>query len=277
MHFSSSEELYLKRTTKPDWSYHMRQITNHSSVAIIYRRLDPSEVFTEMKDDGHPVRLVRRQLCPIGGNWIGKGAQFDKNPLATVCREVVMEELSFDHPSRSPLELVELGHSSDVALMAPTKRADVEVLPEDKADMEALKSLILNGLVPFGDFLDTVTKEAMDSADPANKREGFTVLSSYFTVGLDEDAWAKLVRLQTKFGNLSNESVTLITSLKKIVESGTKTAFGHDGPLQAFFASHGLPLAAQLPMVPGTSCLFIGAPRNSYTDYALDFTPAKRP
>lgn len=255
----------------------MRYITNHSAVALIYRQLHPNQIFIEMKDDGHPIRLVRRQLCPIGGNWVGKGAARDKNPRATVCREVVMEELSFDHPSRDPIELMELGHSKDAELMAPTKRLDTEVTPEDKADLDTIKAVIQNELKPFGDFLDTVTKEAMDNADPANKREGFTVLSSYFTVGFDEEVWAKLVRLQTKFGNLSNESVTLITSLEEIIEAGTKTAFGHDGPLQAFFASHGLPLAAQLPMVPGTSSTFIGVPRSRYADYAADFMATKKP
>jgi hypothetical protein len=255
----------------------MRQISNHSSVAIIYRLVDPSQIFIEMKDDGHPIRLVRRQLCPIGGNWIGKGAKWDSGPQATVLREVTMEELSFDHPSRDSVELVELGHTTDTVFTAPTKRTDMEVSQEDKADMDTLKSVIQNSLTPFADFLDTVSKDAMDSVDPANKREGFTVLSSYFTVGLDEEIWAKLVCLQEKFGNLSNESVTLITSLSKIIESNTYTAFGHDRPLQMFFASHGLADAAKLPLAEGVNSLFIGAPRSSYADYAGDFTAAKKP
>ena len=78
-------------------------------------------------------------------------------------------------------------------------------------------------------------------SDPENKRDGYSSVVSYWGVALNE-AWKKVNNLQKKFGNLSNESITVITSLSEIVNPGSKFAFGHDKPIQEFFLSYGLDL-----------------------------------
>ena len=73
------------------------------------------------------------------------------------------------------------------------------------------------------------------SADPNNTVGDHRSLCSVFAVGLPNDLWIKLERLQKKFGNLSNESITVVTTLSEIVQTGWQTAWGQDRVLQDFF------------------------------------------
>jgi hypothetical protein len=254
-----------------------RSINNMSSVGIFYRASSPDQIFIEMKDDGHPVRAVRRQLSPIGGNWVGREARHDAGPLSTLRREVG-EELAFDHPLRDALELAELGHNNeDVQFFAPTKRNDFEVTEEDKEDLEMIRVGITSSAVPYADFLHTISKSVMDAADPKNEREGFSVITSYFTVGFDENLWTKLARLQAKFGNLSNESISMIITLEEIIHSSTYIAFGHDAAMRKFFLDNNCPDAEKLPHVEGVESVYLGEPHTSYDYYLAEFDIAKKP
>lgn len=252
------------------------QITNMSSVGIIFRAANPGEIFIEMKDDGHPIKLVRRQLCPIGGNWIGKGAKDDGNPLETFKREL-REEMSFGRPPRDSKELALMGMSAGVEHFEASPQRSVEVTNEDKENLEYVKRTILVSVTPFGDFLNTVSKTALDAADPDNKRDSFTTLTSYWAVPLDEIDWEMLLALQNKFENLSNESVTLVTSLDKIIKEGTKTAFAHDRVLQSFFLMRGLPAALELPLVPDLQSVWMGSTLPTYEAYLERFEVTKKP
>ncbi len=252
-----------------------RRITNISAVGIIYPEYDPSQIFIEMKDDGHPIKLVRHQLCPIGGNWIGDAAKNDRNPLATFRREL-HEELSFDHPMRNSVELAQMGMAK-AASFAPTPSNEVTPTVVDIFLLNQLKETIRDSARPFGDYLNTVPREALDAADPANKRDGFTSLASYWTVGLNELAWDRLCKLQKKFGNLSNESITMVTSLDEILRTNTKTAFGHDRVLRQFWLNMEFHQAAQLPLVPGLESVPQGRPLNSYDEYLQLYDVAKMP
>lgn len=251
------------------------RINNISAVAIIFRRSDPSELFIEMKDDGYPMAAFRRQLCFIGGNWIGDGARGDLNPLMTARREI-SEELSLDRAVRSSEELALLGIVSEVTHYE-VARSSHEVTGEDRQLLERLKNEVCEGLAPFGDFVNSVPKSVLDEADPKNTRDGFSSLSSYYQVGIGEQSWEILANLQQAFGNLSNESVTLITSLGKIIETGTKTAFGHDQVLQRFFLSRGFPVAHNLPLVDDITSESAHAPLPSYREYLDRYEILKRP
>jgi hypothetical protein len=156
-------------------------------------------------------------------------------------------------------------------------QSSVEATAEDKKNLDWLKRVIVGSAVPFGDFLNTTPKAALDAADPTNKREGFTTLSSYWAVPLREDAWKDLVALQSKFGNLSNESMTLITSLDEIIASGTKTSFAHDRVLQCFCLNRGLPAAKDLPLVPGLQSVWMGPALQTYEEYLERYDVAKKP
>ncbi len=249
-------------------------ITNLSSAAIIYRRADPSQVFLEVKDNGHPVKLVHGQYCFIGGNWIGENAKYDRNWRDTLNREV-LEELTFDRPIRSGEELVQLG-LADICQFSPTTIAAVPNVT-DLNDLGDLRAEIMNGSVPFGMFLNTVSKEAMDAADPANTRQCFSTLCSYGMMPISEKKWQRLERLQVKFQNLSNESITMITSLDEILKKNLKGAFGHDQVLRSFWLAMGLRGVKEMPIVQGVASHSAGPAFATYQDCLEMYDIAKKP
>jgi len=252
-----------------------QKVNGIAAVGIIYAASNPTKIFIEVKDDGHPIKLVRRQLCPIGGNWIGERAKPDANPLVTFRRELD-EELSFDRPIRDAGELVLLGQA-DSEVFAPTPDPSICPDQDDINKLVHIKSVIESLAVPFGDFINTVPKAVLDEADPDNKRDGFASLVSYFAIGLGEQDWAMLVALQKKFGNLSNESITLITTLDEIIRTDTKTAFGHDRVMQRFFLGYGQELAKDLPMVLGLESEYVGVSMETYAEYLARYDVLKHP
>ncbi|HEY4510354.1 MAG TPA: hypothetical protein VJJ73_00775, partial [Candidatus Paceibacterota bacterium] len=245
---------------------------NISSVGIIYRGESPDEIFIEVKDDEHPIVYARRKLCFIGGNWIGEGAKSDRGPLDTFKREL-REELSFDRPIRSSVELRLLGMATGTEEFKPSPQS-TQPTELDRHQLENLKLVICRGIAPFGTFLNTVPKKVLDAADPENKREGFTTLACYWVCALDEVRWRSLCLLQKKFGNLSNESLTLITTLHEIIESGTRM-YGHDLALKNFFIAMGFPEARKI--VNYIECEEVGTALATYEDYLERYEVVKRP
>lgn len=255
------------------------QITNMASVGIIFRASNPKEIFIEMKDDGHPIKLVRRQLCLIGGNWIGEKAREDNCPLDTFRREVEEELCLEEKPIRTTKELVQLGLTDREKSYQVATTIFKKAVAKDCMQLQNIKRIIMTSAVPFGDFLNTVSKKAMDKADPANSRGDFTTLVSYWSVPLSEKNWKTLHYLQDKFGNLSNESVTMVTSLTKVIDQGLKIAFGHDQVLQRFFIAMGFKEAKKILIVDNDNILSIpvGTSLSSYNDYFGRYEISKRP
>ena len=173
-----------------------RRITNISAVGIIYPEYDPSQIFIEMKDDGHPIKLVRRQLCPIGGNWIGSQAAHDQNTFATFERKL-REELSLTRFTRDSGELAQMD-LAEAQKFAPTPVNKVEATNFDLPGLENLKDTMVRNAYAFGDYLNTVPKSALDAADPSNKRDGFTTLTSYWTIYLRANDWENLCAFPTQ-------------------------------------------------------------------------------
>jgi hypothetical protein len=242
----------------------LTSVTNLAAVVFIFCFEDPSKIFIERKTD-HPLRLANGRLCPIGGNWIGDGARNDLRPLDTLRREI-MQELTHLRPHRNVDELVALGMAT-AEQFKPTPLNKEPLTSDEIAQLNLLKHVICSGLTPFGSFLNHVPKSALDAADPNNQRPGFTSLVNYFTVGLNKDQWDLLSTLQCKTGNLSNESITLITTLDEIIQRGTLTAFAHDRVLRGFFLSRGLNQAWNLPLVPGLESIPVGMPLPTYVEY----------
>lgn len=243
---------------------------------IIYRANNPGEIFIEAKDDGHPLKLVRRQLCFIGGNWIGNGAVGDRGPRDTACREL-NEELSFDRPMQDTLELALLGVADREFMAPPTRKGDEFVPESDRKALATLKEEICKNATPYNMAFNSVSKEAILAADPAYQRDAVSGLCCYFTVALADYWWYMLTHLQQTYGNLSNESITLMTSLGEIIATGQKTAFGHDHALRRFFLSQGLPRAEELPMVDGATSEVIGPVPESYEKLLQEWNILKKP
>lgn len=241
------------------------RVSNLASVGIIFRTANPSEIFIEIKDDGYPLKVFRRCLCPIGGNWIGEAGKRDRKPLDTFRREFD-EEISLQRAIASTLELKLLGFEPEGNFYQTPKKDYIPTSDETKIFAE-LKQVIAESCTPFGDFKCQIPKEVILREEPESKREGFTAIVSYWLVAVSEDRWKQLTNLQRAFGNLSNESITIITSLREIIETGTKTAFGHDRALQKFFLSFGLKDAYRLPFIEGIQAKEVGKTLASYEEY----------
>jgi len=248
-------------------------IDHVSGVGIIFRESDPSQIFIEIKDEGLPIKAFRRGLCPIGGNWIGESAKKDQNTLDTFRREF-NEEITYKNMIASTLELRLLGHTPE-GNFYQTPRINYAPKDEEIETLNNLKKIITGVREPFGDYIINMPKFVFDRADPENKQEGFNALVSYWLVALLKKHWKQLVDLQNALANLSNESITIITSLKEIVGAEIKSAYGHDQPLQEFFLKQGFQLAHKLPLINGITCQKVGMPLTSYSDY-LDMYDIKR-
>jgi len=247
---------------------------NVSAVGIIYREANPREILIEAKTGDHPWELVRGQLCVIGGNWIGENARGDKGPLDTFLREV-REELSLDRPRGSSLELQKLHEMPLEDFRAtPIKRTPAE---SDRALLEGLREGILAQAEPFLMALNSVDESAFVRADPQHTKGGTRGISCYYMMALNEDDWGILAKLQFDYGNLSNESVTLITSLDEILETGHHAAFAHDYVLRAFFMSRGFAEAENFPLVEGGRSIPLGMPCKTYEELTELFDIAKTP
>ncbi|MFC1789734.1 hypothetical protein ACFLYY_02020 [Patescibacteria group bacterium] len=253
-------------------------VNSISGVGIIFLATNPSQIFIETKDDRLPIKIFRRGLCPIGGNWIGEAGKKDQNAWDTFCREV-NEELNFESIVVSTRELRLLGLiPKDSFYRTPRLSYDYKPNAKETETFNNLKKFITSVRKPFGDYIITISKEVLDRADPENKHKGFSGLVSYWLVALPEDYWKQLVNLQNVFGNLSNESISTITSLKEIVDAkDVRFAYGHDRPFQDFFLSRGFQLAKKIPLIEGIIHRKVGMPLSSYSKYLDMYDVRRRP
>lgn len=252
-----------------------RSVNGISAVGIIYLDSDPSKIFSDMKDGTYPRKAFRMKLLCLGGNWIGDAAKADPSPIHTFCREV-HEELSFSKPISSTLELAKL-FADHVAENYVVEGKDVPITEDDRFDLATVKAEIRGRAEPFGDFYQFVPRVIFDRADSNNKAGDYQGLCSVYTAAISLQTWEKLCRIQEKFGNLSNESITVVTSLDEIVRTGWQTAWGHDRILKEFFLSKGLKTAQNFPLIPDIQVERLGMPLASYNEYLAAYDVAKHP
>lgn len=246
-----------------------RSVGNICAVGIIHRAASPGKVFLEFKTPGYTPLFVNH-LCLVGGNWFGEGAKGDMNPLATFRREVE-EELSYDHPIQSVVELRQLGNpDAEPYSTEPVTKPPTE---DDRRVLARLIATIRGSATHFGDYVIRTRAEAFSDG----RKNDSVGLSSYFSCALEEADWQELVHLQRTYGNLSNESITVATSLEEIIREGTRTSWGHDWPLVDFWRSRGLEVKGY-PFFPGTCAERMEhGLLNTYADYETLYDVAKTP
>lgn len=105
----------------------------------------------------------------------------------------------------------------------------------------------------FDDYILMIPREVFLRGDPGTKQQDITALCCVLEVGLDEETWAILERLQREFGNLSCESESCILSTDEIVERNILAMSGQDQILQEFFETKGVYSAHMLPTDPAVS------------------------
>lgn len=254
-----------------------QKIMGISSAAVMYRAANPAQVFLEMKEDGYPLKMMRRKLFFIGGNWIGEDAKKDQGPLDTVKREI-LEEISLGHPARDRNELALMGLFTD-APEAPEYAATIQdsASADDALCLKEIKQAMCENLAPFDTFEITITQKAMLLADPDCKKETFTTAICCWVIPLGENTWSHLARLQQKYGNISNESISMMVSLNQIIGQNIYTCPGQDQTLQRFFRAMGLPYAQQLPLVEHVETEWLGPALASYKDYLEIYDVERKP
>lgn len=248
-------------------------IRHIAATAIIHKASDPSQLFIEMKDGGYPWKAIRNTGCTQGGNWVGEHARADTGPLQTLQREL-REELSFNRPVRDSEELQALFDTGEAGGSPPPVE---NVTTADARSLLRFTEAMLDRVLPYGTFLTTVNRALLDAADAENGQDTFTMLVAYFSVGLADQEWQELVGLQEKFGNLSNESLSRLTSLHEIVEKEIPIAFGHDRVLQSFLLARGFGKARDMVLMPHVECVFAGPPADSYDEYLHRFDVQRTP
>jgi hypothetical protein len=253
-----------------------RRINNISSSVIPFRREDPRQIFTEVKDGTHPLLCVRGGLCTLGGNWIGAAAANDRGPKDTVVRELG-EELTLTGRPVNTEKLVALGFistSEEYSVSPALQQPDAN----DEKLLDCLVSEIVRNVSPFGCYLNTVTTEAIRAADPGATREGFTSLSCIWTSALGEDSWNSLSYLQKKYGNLSNESISMVLSLDDILRQNLTGAFAQEHVLRNFFTASGFSSkAVKIRTIPDQASVYAGPVLETYAEYLTRYDVAKMP
>ena len=255
---------------EPKWA------NNIAAVGLFYRATNPREIFVEMKDDGYPFEVFRNHLNMIGGNWINDAALSDMNPRDTFVREVC-EELSFEREVIDSEDYEKLGlgaHASYQQVINP-------VMPstKDKECLARIKECTRIKAHPVGDFLVHTPAEVFAQVPQKKVREAHTGLVSFWVVPMGDELWEELTRLQKKFGNLSNESITVLTSVNEIVEKSSAFGWGQAQLLARFvnFTTERGEKRCSLPGVPGISITPMPDPMSSYRGYLATYHIAKHP
>lgn len=241
-----------------------KKVSHCSSVLIIYRLSDPSQVFAEVKDFGYPVKVFAGGYCLIGGNWIARNeagpAHADRSPYDTVVREF-REEFTLKRTKVDPGECAKLGIADNVE--AYTTSLDREPTEEDSARLDFLRDRIITKIIHYRSAIIEVPADVFLKADPGYSKGGYTILTSYFYAGLGEESWAELMYLQEKYGNLSNESLTTVLTLNRLFDGKPLGTWGHDQALQAFFMDFDMEAEA-MPIVLGITAIEVVSAPGDY-------------
>lgn len=253
-----------------------QRIAGISSAALMFRAANPAQIFLEMKDDTYPLKMMRRKLFFIGGNWIGEDAKEDQGPLDTVRREI-FEEISLKRQTHDPSELVLMGLLVGAPEAPNAPKAQDSISTNDAACLKEIKWAMCGNLAPFDTLKLTITQKAMLLADPDCKRKAYTNIICCWVVPLGESTWSNLVRLQQKYGNISSESISMMVSLNQIIERNIYACPGQDQTLQRFFRAMGLPRARKLPLVEHVETEWLGPALASYRDYLEIYDVERRP
>lgn len=252
-------------------------VNNVASVAIIYPTEDPSQVFHCEYDEGYPTVVFRRKDNPMGGNWIGPLAASDRGPKDTLRRELE-EELVLSGPPADQSELVDLGLLDQVdPNEAVPGKSSVVIDPNDACTLDKIRSYIQRALRPWGSYYHHVPKAVFDTADSQNKKGDISTFVCCWLAALGPGVWSQLELLQKKYGNLTNEGYTRITSLSEIVRDGRLIAWGHRQAYYDFWMTRGLTQACLVPRIEGILSIYAGPIPRSYQEVLRNYDVLRTP
>lgn len=245
------------------------------NVAVLVIHGYKGKILIERKTENYPYKVFAGYGLIIGGTRIGDDAKNDKGPFDTAIRKI-REEFSFERPIIGLDRLNELfNESRQGAYQIP--KSNWSPSETDRSALEHIKWAVRKFSRPLGDFEIFVPGEIIKDKNPEWARGDVKYLLSAWSVGLPFPDWEILTDLQNKSGNLSKESLTIITDLSQIMETGLQFAWGHDHVLRYFFLRMGLREALDFPLFPGISAEYCGSPLGTYDDYERFYNIAKKP
>ncbi len=242
-----------------------------------YNQADPGQVFLDVKTADYPWKIFAGRIMFIGGQWINKAWETDVNPRETYVREV-LEEISFSRPKIS---------TEEMAVLCPLVTTDSYIAPaikgaptaEDERHLTHVKASLVDPahMCSFGDYHIRTPASLIQTLQPEYSGTDLTAVFSIFAVGLPPDEWDMLCDLQARFENLSNESQSVVTSLKRILAGEIAFASGYDQIMQDFWIFKGLPGVEGMPTQKGVEVVRMGLALGSYRDYLARYDVEKRP
>lgn len=252
-------------------------VSHLSAVALVYPQSNPAWLFLDHKDKGYP--NFPNRLCPIGGNWVGEAAKQDKNPWATLAREI-MEELVILEGVEQTVSAEEarkdLGYQEAEDYVLKRKPLTGEELVKSQQELEKIKRRLVDALTPFGDYYQIVPGAVLKRLTGKDKPD-VRAICSYWTCPLSDELWQRLLLLKQKAGRLSNESFDRVVSVRQIVSQKLEFVWGHDQVVQRHFINEGFPEAFEMPMVDGIVMQEIGEPMSYYKRYLEKYEFQKSP
>lgn len=243
---------------------------HHHSAAVLIVAEDGTRLFAERKVDLPKPKAFDKGLCLIGGNWVGPKAAGDQGPRATLLRELEEElDLAREDVVRRDREL------GEILNIEPGRRVVKGVGHVSAEDRKALSEIVIaikERLERFGDFRVRVAEGLFSPGsnalfDPTKEGPGMTFLNSVFVAKLPEEVFARIERLQKKYGSLSNEAQTEVFSAAQTHREAVHGAWGYDTIVRDFFASRKVG-GWQFKITPGVivAYLAVGQP-TTYAGY----------
>lgn len=225
----------------------MKKKLNHCAACVLIESEGTGEVLSNIYDNTYPIKIYRGNLNLLGG---GKDL-LDISPSYVIRREID-EEFSPEKNTKLDVAYKRVLKNKDYNLPQMRKSAS-------KEDISLIKSQILNGMVPFQDFIITIPDSEKDL-----KLKYRDILFNIFYSKLSKDAFNLIRRNLEEGRSLVNDGHLTITPLEGIISGNILTAWATGKALEAYFNE-------SIPDPLGIGSEKIGKPRGSYKEYLDDF------
>lgn len=236
------------------------KVRNLSAVGIIYLASNPSQVLVNMNTGRITPRAFRWTLNLFGGQWNGRSAQADANPLATFKR-VIETDLSIRFKS------------NDSGFYG---KDDGGLSREQTAKFLNFRKAVLTKAVPWRDYLVSIDQSVLGVV-PGGHEPPYNALISYHLVGLDESQWLYLQETLDSFDTVSQSGHSHTATYHDIIARAQGFGFGHETAMIDFWAECGHCEALHLRRLLPKSAVKLGAPMPSYKEYVSTYDIEVRP
>jgi hypothetical protein len=230
----------------------MIKIGRHASVTIVSSE-DKNRFLLSRYDDGYPVKIMFRGW----GNLTG-GANSKKDSIYSSPEDLVRRELSEEYSIADAEYEKDMIHLTDKDSIGMVERKKPFA---PKEHINVIKESILNGLIPYADYLVNIPGELfVQGKNKEQYRNIFSVFLSELPSELFELAGGDLEKGLT----LVNEGSIHLANLEELKKGFPLLAWATAPILMDY-------TGANLPNLINATAERVGSPRKSFEDYFNDF------